>query len=109
MKVDESNFNIFCNLEKKGIEARIIWKDAENIEGYIPEEDLLKIMEDIIFEYGLLEEEHEDLLKKINKRLDKIEEREFQIQMIDHWDNEDRLTDTLLNDEIKALKSFIEE
>lgn len=76
---------------------------------FITGETLIYMVEDLLVEYGVLEEKHQDLLDKIKKRLDAVEQHEFQIQMIDKWDAGDRLADTLLTREINALKSFLNE
>ena len=108
MKIDENNYDVLKKVEDiTGIDSGVIWTDAENIEGYITTGTLYNTIEDLLTEYGVLEEKYQDLLEKIKKRLDEVEEHEFQIQMIDRWDDRDRLADTLLSREIKALKSFL--
>lgn len=76
---------------------------------FVSTEQLLATIEDLDGEVENWKEKYQDLLDKIKKRLDAVEQHEFQIQMIDRWDAGDKLVDTLLTREINALKSFINE
>ena len=64
MKVDEAIFETIMKAEKITLTnygEEIIWKDAENIDGYITSETLLTIIDDLIHEVYYLEEKIEDL------------------------------------------------
>jgi len=110
MKIDESNYDVFYEINNKfsNIDTNIVWKDTENIEGNIAVEDMYNIIIDLYHEYSLLEEKHQDLLTKIKERLQKKKHHEFMLEMIDHWDEKDRLADDLVSEEIKSLNSFLD-
>lgn len=61
MKIDE---NIYDDLEKvskiTGVEYDIKWFDAENFDGYIENDEILTMMQDLLCEYNRLKEEMED-------------------------------------------------
>lgn len=61
MKIDE---NIYDDLEKvskiTGVEYDIKWFNAENIDGYIEQDDLFAMLQDLLCEYDRLKEEMED-------------------------------------------------
>ena len=62
MEVNETNFSILQSASRlTGTDYEIIWKDAENIEGYITEDSLVSMLEDLVGEIERLEEEKEDL------------------------------------------------
>ena len=62
MKVNEDNYDILRKAEKiTGVDSDIRWFDAENIDGYIDEENLLSIIKDLIVEYHRKEEQLDDL------------------------------------------------
>lgn len=62
MKIDESNYDVIRKAEDyTSTDYGIIWKDAENIDGVIPVENLLNIVEDLMCEIGCLNEKIEDL------------------------------------------------
>lgn len=50
----------------------IKWFDAENISGYIKEENLIDIIEDLIIEVNRLEEEIEDIEEDIRDNYKRI-------------------------------------
>ena len=61
MKVNESNYDIFERVRKITLtNYEIIWKDAENIDGYIDPEGMLAMIEDLVCEVDRLKEEAED-------------------------------------------------
>lgn len=65
MRVDESNFEILQRAyDITGITNKIFWRDAENIDGYIAEDDLMYLMEQLISEYEHKAEEVRDLENK---------------------------------------------
>ena len=52
MRVDESNFEILQRAyDITGITNKIFWRDAENIDGYINDDDVMSLMEQLISEY----------------------------------------------------------
>ena len=62
MRVDESNFEILQRAyDITGITNKIFWRDAENIDGYIAEDDVMSLMEQLISEYEHKAEEVRDL------------------------------------------------
>lgn len=62
MKIDEYVFEKIKKVEEKTMtDYDIIWKDAENVEGYITAEDLFTMIEDLLYEIDHLEEKIEDL------------------------------------------------
>lgn len=62
MEVNETNFDVLQSASRlTGTDYEIIWKDAENIEGYITEDSLVSMLEDLVGEIERLEEEKEDL------------------------------------------------
>lgn len=60
MKIDETNYDVFHKLIQKGFDIDIIWKDAENIDGYIEIEKMYELIQDLATEVGNLEEQIED-------------------------------------------------
>lgn len=62
MKVDESNYELLKRVSDiTRTDYGIIWKDAENIEGYIDTDGLLSMIEELILEVDRLKEEIEDM------------------------------------------------
>ncbi len=62
MKVDESNYDVLYKAQElTSTDYGIIWRDAENIDGYIPTDNLFNIIEDLMCEIGSLNEKIEDL------------------------------------------------
>ena len=62
MKVDESNYETLKRVSDITMtDYEIVWKDAENIEGYIDTDGLLAMIEDLICEVDRLKEEIDDL------------------------------------------------
>lgn len=67
MKIDEYVFEKIKKVEEKTMtDYDIIWKDAENVEGYVTAEDLFTMVEDLLYEIDHLEEKIEDLENKEN-------------------------------------------
>ena len=57
MRITEDNYSIIERASKLTMtDYNIIWKDAENIIGWIDEDELLNIIEDLTYNIGLLEE-----------------------------------------------------
>ena len=62
MRVDESNFGILQDAyDITGIDDKIYWRDAENIDGYIDTDYIIDLMEELISKYEKLREEKIDL------------------------------------------------
>lgn len=65
MRVDESNFAILQTAyEITGIQDMIYWRDAENIDGYINEDDVMRLMEELINDYVSVKDELRELENK---------------------------------------------
>lgn len=65
MKIDEYVFEKIKKVEEKTMtDYNIIWKDAENVEGYVTADDLFTMVEDLLYEIDHLEEKIEDLENK---------------------------------------------
>lgn len=65
MRVDESNFaTLQTAYDITGSTNMIYWRDAENIDGYINDDDVMNLMEDLINEYLYVKEELRDLENK---------------------------------------------
>lgn len=74
MKINESNYDTFYDLQNKGFDIDIIWKDAENIDGYIEVEKMYELIQDLKVEIGNLEEELEDTKVHYEQKLKEQEE-----------------------------------
>ena len=62
MKVDESNFKILDRVSQiTATDYEIKWFDAENVDGYIEENSIISMLEDLIAEVGRLNEEKDDM------------------------------------------------
>ena len=67
MRIDEYVFEKIKKVEEKTMtDYNIIWKDTENVEGYITADDLFTMVEDLLYEIDHLEEKIEDLENKEN-------------------------------------------
>lgn len=67
MKVDESNYDLILRVEKETMtDYYVKWFNAENVEGYIEDDDVWSIIE--------------DLLMAIDSRNERIEELESDIR-----------------------------
>jgi hypothetical protein len=67
MRIDEELYSDIKKAQEKTLtnyDEEIIWKDAENIDGYITSETLACIVRDLIIEIDNLEEKIEDLENK---------------------------------------------
>ena len=61
MKISVDNYDVFERVQNiTKVDYEIIWKNAENIEGYIDENTILGMMEDLILEVDRLKEELEE-------------------------------------------------
>ena len=66
MKVNESNYETLEKASKiTGTDYEIRWFDAENIDGYVDEETMLYIIDDLMCEIDRLQEEIEDMEQDI--------------------------------------------
>lgn len=62
MKVDESNFKILDRVSQiTATDYEIKWFNAEDIDGYIEEDSIISMLEDLIAEVGRLNEEKDDM------------------------------------------------
>jgi len=62
MKVNETNYSILNRASNiTGTDYEIRWFDAENIDGYIDEDSIISMIEDLIGEIDRLEEEKQDI------------------------------------------------
>lgn len=62
MKIDKSNYDVLNKAQElTSTDYGIIWRDKENIDGYIPTDNLFNIIEDLMCEIGSLNEKIEDL------------------------------------------------
>lgn len=65
MKIDESDYRYIKRVQDiTSTDYEIIWKDAENIDGYILPENLMSMIEDLLCEIDILEEKIEYLENK---------------------------------------------
>lgn len=61
MRVDESNFETLKRASDITLtDYDIKWFDAENIDGYIDADNIISMIEDLIYEIGCLKEKIED-------------------------------------------------
>ena len=62
MKVDESNFETLDRASKITLtNYNIKWFDAENIDGYIDPDNVITMIDDLIYEIDYLKEKIEDI------------------------------------------------
>ena len=80
MRIDDSNYLTIKNvLDITLVDYDIKWYDAENHEGYIEEDSILSMLDDLMTEVHKKEEELEDLKQEIEdnyelKKIDPYEE-----------------------------------
>lgn len=73
MKVDESNFDLFQRVAKAtGADYDIKWFDAENIDGYIHEDNILAMLEDLLYELDSAKEIIEDIKNDVEENYQPI-------------------------------------
>ena len=66
MRVDESNYDALHKVSQiTHVDYEIIWKDAENIEGYIDANGLFCMIEDLLYELDVQKEKYDDLLEDL--------------------------------------------
>lgn len=64
MRIDEAVFETIRKAEKITLTnygEEVLWRDAENIDGYVTSDTLYKIIQDLISEVYYLEEKIEDI------------------------------------------------
>lgn len=62
MKVDETNYGILKKVSDITLtDYEIMWFDAENIDGYIENDNLVSMLENLLYEYDKLQEKYDDL------------------------------------------------
>lgn len=73
MKVDESNFGLFERVSKvTGTDYDIKWFDAEDIDGYIHEDNVLAMIEDLLYELDSAKEIIEDMKRDVEENYQPI-------------------------------------
>ena len=73
MRIDENNFDILDKASNiTGTDYNIRWFDAENISGYIDDDDLVSMIEDLVCEIDRLEEKTEDMEQDIRDNYKRI-------------------------------------
>lgn len=71
--------------------------------------DIDNALEDLITEFGVVEEKYSDMKEKTANIKNKVEEKLFLIDMVDHWDNENKLAYDLRKQEIEDLDEILGE
>lgn len=62
MKVDETNYEILKKASDITLtDYEIMWFDAENVDGYIESDNLVSMLENLLYEYDKLQEKYDDL------------------------------------------------
>ena len=85
MKVDETNFKILDRASQiLGNDYNIKWFNAEEIDGYIDDDMILSMVEDLICEVDRLQEELEDTIQDRNDNYKPIPYEE-QIGYSERW------------------------
>lgn len=73
MRINEGNFDILDKASNiTGTDYNIRWFDAENISGYIDDDDLVSMIEDLVCEIDRLEEKIEDMEQDIKDNYRRI-------------------------------------
>lgn len=73
MRINENNYSTLKRAsEITGEDYDIKWFDAENFDGYIDTDELISIIDDLIYEVGRLEERLEDLEEDIRDNYKRI-------------------------------------
>lgn len=70
--------------------------------------DTKDAIEDLITEFGVLEELYVDMRVKIVKKIDELKEHKYTIEMIDRWSDADEKAWDKCYDQIKLLESMLE-
>lgn len=103
MELDMSVFNRLCEItggtysaSKNDDETKVTLYDTQDA------------LEDVITEFGVLQENYTDMREKIQKALEDIQERKFLIDMVDRWTDSDNKAWEHLTDMEMLLKSFLE-
>lgn len=68
MKVDE---RVNLILEKAynitGTDYKVYWRNPDEFDGWVNDEDVMKLLEDIVYQYEVLEEIHEDYKNEVDE------------------------------------------
>ena len=73
MKVDESNYDLFQRVSKAtGTDYDIKWFDAEDIDGYIDADNVLAMLEDLLYELGSAQEMIDDIKNDVEENYQPI-------------------------------------
>lgn len=68
MKVDE---RVNLILEKAynitGTDYNVYWKNHDEFDGWVNDDDVMKLLEDIVYQYEVLEETHEDFKNEVDE------------------------------------------
>jgi len=73
MRVDENNFDILKRASDITLtDYDIKWFDAENIDGYIDGDNVISMIEDLIYEISCLNEKIEDMKRDIEDNYRRI-------------------------------------
>jgi len=99
------NMNTFLKLQEiTGMTYKTIGnKDDEEIMLLDTDEAL----EDVITEFGVVEENYADLKEKINKKIEELENHKFLIDMVDKWSESEKSTYEKLTNQIQVLKELL--
>lgn len=80
MKINESNYDLILSARNKtGIDYEVKWFDAENIDGYMDEEEIWRIIEDLITEIDIKDEKLEEINNPFIKYPNEEADRERQV------------------------------
>lgn len=103
MKIDMSVFNRLCEITGGTYKAS---KNADETE--VTLYDTQDALEDVITEFGVLQENYTDMREKIQKALEEIQEKKFLLDMVDHWTSGEEKAWQHWADMEMLLKSFLE-
>lgn len=69
--------------------------------------DTESAIEDLITEFGVLEESYVDLREKISNKIENLKEHKFLLDMIDRWSDGDKQAWDKCVDQIKLLEGLL--
>lgn len=85
MRIDESNYKIINRISQLiGTDYNIKWFDDNNVNGYINDDKVISMLEDLIGEIDKLEEEKEDIIRDRDDNWKHVSIEE-QIDYSDRW------------------------
>lgn len=105
MKLDMDTYLKICEITGQDYEAAKS-SDEDYVLMY---HDLDNVIYDLITQYGVIEEKHNDMKEKTKEKLDWVEDAMFQLDMIDRWTDGDKLAWELRNQEKKHLEEILNE